>query len=92
MVCNYLNEDVENTTLHEQVRVQKTMKKVQFRKTWSKEHYKISEEKLNKLHIKDLVMDALDSIPVQDNIQITINPICCKHDINFVDVTIHYFE
>ena len=68
------------------------IKEVRHRSTWSDEDLGVNTSIRRRYAVKECVNNILDTLPVDDNIQITISPIESKYGIKFVDVTAHYFE
>lgn len=71
---------------------ERIIKEVRHRTTWSNEDLGINSSARRRFFVKEAVGKILDTLPVDDNIQITINPIDSKYGIEFVDVTAHYFD
>lgn len=71
---------------------ERIIKEVRHRSTWSDEDLGINTSIRRRYAVKECVNNILDTLPVDDNIQITISPIDSKYGIEFVDVTAHYFE
>lgn len=83
---------MENKVVRPENIPERIIKEVRHRTTWSNEDLGINPSARRRFFVKEAVNKLLDTLPVDDNIQITINPIDSKYGIEFVDVTAHYFD
>ena len=83
---------MENKVVRPENILESIIKEVRHRTTWSYGDLGINPSARRRFFVKEAVNKLLDTLPVDDNIQITINPIDSKYAIEFVDVTAHYFD